>query len=71
MASRNIPYILKNFDLPDDLGGNFKVKCRYCHKDISGCMGSTSNFIIHIKRNHLLNGGMSSISREAFGMQYI
>ena len=54
MASRDIPHILKNFDFPDDLSGNFKAKCRYCHKDISGCMRSTSNFIKHIKRNHLL-----------------
>ena len=54
MASRDIPHILKNFDLPDNLSGNFKAKCRYCHKDTSGCMRSTSNFIKHIKRNHLL-----------------
>ena len=54
MASRSTPHILENFELPDDLVGNFRAKCRYCNKEISGCMRSTSNFIKHIKRNHFL-----------------
>ena len=54
MASRSIPRILEYFELPDDLADNFRARCRYCRKEISVCMRSTSNFIKHIKRNHLL-----------------
>ena len=56
MASRKLPDVFKHFDVPaaDTLDGNFKAKCKYCLKEISGCLKETTNFIKHMKRNHLM-----------------
>ena len=52
MANRKLPKILEHFNIPDSLDDNFKAKCKYCHKEISGSLGTTTNFIKHIKRCH-------------------
>ena len=54
MASRKLPDFLKHFDILDNLDGNFKATCKYCLKEISGCLKATSKFIKHMKRNHLI-----------------
>ena len=51
MASRKLPDVFENFDIPDNLDGNFKAKCKYCQREISGLI-ATTNFIKNMKRNH-------------------
>ncbi|XP_062579450.1 zinc finger BED domain-containing protein 4-like [Saccostrea cucullata] len=44
--------VLDEFNVPDNVSGNFKAKCKHCESYISGSTKATSNFLTHVKRKH-------------------
>ncbi|XP_065905197.1 zinc finger BED domain-containing protein 4-like isoform X2 [Dysidea avara] len=47
------PSVLKHYEVPEILpDGNFKAKCNYCQKDITGSTKATTNWWKHLRRVH-------------------
>ena len=52
-SSNSIPVVFQQFDIPENVQGTFKAKCRHCASMISGSTKATSNFLLHLKVNTL------------------
>ena len=49
-SQKKLPKIFKHYDLPDDVTGTFKVKCRHCPVGyISGVAKVTTNVLKHVR----------------------
>ena len=51
-ASKSVPVIFRHFEVPENVDGNFKAKCKHCQVPISGSTKATSNFLLHLKVTH-------------------
>ena len=47
------PAVLKHYEVPETLpDGDFKAKCKYCDKEITGSTKTTTNWWKHLVRNN-------------------
>ncbi|XP_065907752.1 zinc finger BED domain-containing protein 4-like [Dysidea avara] len=52
-AKKKVPAVLKHYEVPKVLPAeNFKAKCKYCTKEITGSVRTTTNWWKHMRRVH-------------------
>ena len=50
-AKKKVPAVLKHYEVPQTLPAkNFKAKCKYCAKEITGSVRATTNWWKHMVR---------------------
>ena len=51
MAAKNkpMPIVFSHFDVPENVEGTFKARCKHCNTVISGSTKAISSFLVHIK----------------------
>ena len=55
MAGKSQPMIFKFFEVPENVDGNFKAKCKHCLAQISASTKATSNLLLHVKVKQCYN----------------
>ena len=46
---KSTPVVFEQFEVPNNVEGTFKAKCKHCSASISGSTKASSNFLLHLK----------------------
>ena len=49
IMSEKLPFVYSFFEIPDNVSGKFKAKCKECHQEMSGDRKATSSLLTHLK----------------------
>ena len=53
VTKKKKPPVLKDYEIPETLpDGDFRAKCKYCNKEITGSTKTTTNWWKRLVRNH-------------------